>query len=178
MEKKTTFLESTLKSGLLTGLGVVVIMLAGYMLDLTFSKWFGSIGFVVLIIGIIYGTKQVREFVNKGSISYGQAFGSGILVSAFAGVLIGIFSFVLYKFIDPTLFDKMIALQEESLLNAGMAEEQIEMGIAMARKMMTPVMMLINSLFTYAILGGVLSLVTSAFLKRDQAINNPFAEEE
>jgi len=52
------------------------------------------------------------------------------------------------------------------------------MGIAMARKMMTPVMMLINSLFTYAILGGVLSLITSAFLKRDQAINNPFAEEE
>ena len=178
MEKKTTFLESTLKSGLLTGLGVVVIMLAGYMLDLTTSRWFEYLGYLALIFGIVYGTKQVRDSVNSGSISYGNAFGSGIMVSVFAGVILGAFMFVLYKFIDPSLFDKKLSLLEEAWLNSGMSEDQVEMMLEMAKKSMTPLIIMVSSIFGYAFFGGIFSLVTSAFLKRDQAINNPFAEEE
>lgn len=178
MKKETTFFESVLKSAMMTGLAVIAITLIGYMLDLTTNKLFGILGFVVLLVGIVLGTKQVRENVLKGSITYGKAFVSGLLISVFAGVIVGIFSFILYKFIDPTLFDKILAIQEEAYLNAGMSEDQVEMTIEMARKMMSPVMTMISSIFGYALIGGIISLITSAILKRENAIANPFAEVE
>ena len=65
----------------------------------------------------------------------------------------------------------MKVIQEE-MLNRGLPADQVETMSEMQRNFRTPFMMMIGSVFTYAFLGLIFSLVTSAFLKKDKPMFN------
>jgi hypothetical protein len=66
-------------------------------------------------------------------------------------------------------------MQEEALQKKGMSDEQIEAGMAMTSKMMTPGIMAISALFGSVFIGTIISLVSAIFVKK-QLSDDAFEE--
>lgn len=171
---QNTLLRSTMTMGLITGLALVIYTLLLYATNNLLKQNFllGILNYVILIIGIIVGTRSYRDQALGGFISYGKALGYGVLLCVFTGVVIGLFTYLLYEVIDPGLLEKNIKIIQDEMLKSGMSADQVESMTEVQRQFRSPFMMLIGSIFSYSLLGLIFSLITSAFLKKDQPMFN------
>ncbi len=164
--------KNSLNYGIMTGMVLIIYNVILYIFDLNLNKNLGYVVFVLILIGIIAGTKSLRDKIQGGTITYGRALGSGVLISTIAGIITGIYIYILMKHIDPDIIKNIYIQMEEEMLNKGLPEDQIEMAMNISKKFTTPGMMAILTPFNYAFLGLIFSLITSAFLKKKA---DPFA---
>jgi len=171
-KQENTYLKSTMTYGLVTGLVLIVYTLLLYSTNNLIDQNFflGIINYLILIGGIVIGTRSYRDQFLEGYISYSKALGYGVVISVFTGIIVGIFTYLLYAVIDPGLLEQSMKIFEEEMLNQGMSPDQVETFTEMQRKIRSPFMMLISSVLSYALLGFIFSLITSAFLKKDKPI--------
>ena len=172
-ETKSSLFKSSMMSGLLLGIALVVISLIVYFIDLTGNKYISYLTMILMGAGVFYLQIQYRDKELHGKMTYGQAFGFAILVVLAAAVISSIFTFILTKFIDPGIIDKILSMQEDTLTKKGLTSEQIDMAMTMTKRMMTPVWMVIWGLVGMMFWGTILSLITSAFTKKE---STPFSE--
>lgn len=171
---ENTLLRSTMTMGLITGLALIIYTLLLYATNNLLKQNFalGVINYIILIAGIVIGTRSYRDQALGGYITYGKALGYGVVLCVFTGIVVGIFTYLLYEVIDPNLMEQNMKVIQEEMLNRGMSAEQVETMTEMQARFRTPFMMLIGSIFTYSLLGLIFSLVTSAFLKKDEPMFN------
>lgn len=167
MENKTTMFQHTMTWGAITGIALIIYTLILYLAGLTFNTALGYVSYIILIAGIIMGTLAYRNKVLNGYISYGNAFLTGLLIVVFAAILSSFFSFILMRFIDPGLIEQLVSKTEEKLINQGLNDEQIEIAVDRMRKMMASPFSVILGLLGMIIVGAILSLITSAFIKKE-----------
>ncbi len=163
-KEKTSFAGSSLTHGLLTGVGLILLTLLIYLLDLMAIQWLSYLSYAILIAGIIYGTIQFRNEQSGGYISYGRALGYGTLVSVFAACISGLFVYLFYAVIAPDAMEQLKTLAAEKIIetNPEITDEQLDMVL----RFTNPVLMFISTIFSLSFIGFVFSLVTAAFLKR------------
>jgi len=118
------------------------------------------------IICIAFAQIHYRNSELNGEISYGQAVGFAVAAMLFSGIITALYTIILYSFIDPSLVDQLKALQEEAMLQKGMTEDQIEAAMSISSKMFTPGWMSIMGLLGSVLIGTIISLVTSIFVKK------------
>ncbi|MCX7987128.1 MAG: DUF4199 domain-containing protein [Bacteroidales bacterium] len=176
MEKKSMY-SQVANYGLITGLILVAYTLLLYITGQLMNKGLGYISLVILAACLYIFTKQYRDKINGGTLTYGQGFSVGVLTGIFAGILSAFFSLILYMYIDPSLVDKQLSIAEQDMLSRGMSEEQVEMAINMTKKWMTPGMMFLSGILSMAFLSALISLITAAILKKnpspfEQSSNN------
>ena len=172
-DNKPGMLKHAMTYGAIIGLALVVYSVLLYMADATFNKFLGIIQYVVLIVGIYLATKSYRDKENGGFISYGYALKMGILVSLFVGIITVFFNFILMRFIDPELVDKYVLMMEEQYENSRFfSQEQVETMLESTRKGLTAAWSVPVGVLSFTLIGFVISLVTSAFVKKDP---NPFS---
>jgi hypothetical protein len=100
-------------------------------------------------------------------MTYGQALGIGVLTMVFASVLAGFYTYLLYGLIDPSLQEQLRLSIEEQIVRQGkVPEEQIDMAVEMATKFQKPAIMFAMSIFGGALIGLVISLITSIFTQK------------
>jgi len=128
---------------------------------------------VVLTVFIVLGCMQYRKS-NNGYMSYGQGLGQGVLISFFGSILLGFFTYVFFKYASPESLKEIIDLAQEQLEDQGLSEDQVDMAMQMQSKIMTPGIMGITMILTNTFLGTIISLISSAVLKKENP--NPFAE--
>jgi len=174
MENKVSPWRANLNAGIILGLLGIIWSLIMWFLDQTTNRTMGWIFFVVLIIGLFIGIKSYRDKYLNGFITYGQSLGAGVIIMLYYSIISAIFTYFLYKFIDPNLTDKMLALSEEQLVERGMAEGMIEQSMQIQKKIMTPLVMSISSIFSGVFFGTILSLIISLFTKKE---GNPLIDE-
>lgn len=172
--KQPSLLKSTINYGAMLGLALVIVTLLAWMFDILLKPGFSYVGYALIIIGIVLATINFRDQEQGGSITYGRALGVGFLTTLFAGIVISLFSYLLYTLIDPTLIEKTYAMMEEGYYDAGMTDDQIETAMNMVKRFSNPPMMALIGLLTYMFMGLVFSLVTSIFLKKE---GDPFTSE-
>ena len=160
--------------GAMLGLALVIYTLLLWMLELSDNRVLGYISIIITITGIVLATKNFRDQVQGGFITYGRALAVGTLTALFAGIITSFFTFILHTFIDPGLIDKTFAIMEQGYIDAGMSDSQIEMMIDMAKRFTNPVMMAVFGFAGSAFIGFIFSLITSIFLKRE---GDPFETE-
>jgi len=165
-EKKSGLWKNALNWGVILGVALIIYSLLMWFLDLSLERWVSWVSYIVIIGGIVVATKSYRDNVLSGAISYGQALGFGTLVVMFASIVAAIYTFAFMKFIDPEFIDKILLMTEEQLIEQGIPDEQIEMGIEMQKKFMTPTLMSLFTLPIYTFVGFIISLITSIFLKK------------
>lgn len=168
-EQKPSLWKNALNWGVILGIALIIYSLLMWFLDLSLEKWVSWISYLIMIGGIILGTKSYRDNNLNGAITYGQALGFGVLMLLFASFVSAIYSYIFFAFIDPEFVNKMLQMVEEQLLERGMPDEQIEMAIEMQRKFMKPVIMALMTIPTYTFVGLIISLITSIFLKKQPA---------
>lgn len=163
--------KSAMTYGLFVGIALIVFSLLTYVMGVIKPPfWVSLLQYVIIVAGIIYGTKKFRDEDLGGEISYSKALGFGILICVFASVIVGIYMIIFMKVIDPEFMNKMMAVLEEEYAKAGLSEEQIDAAMGMVSKMQSPVIMAIGTVFSFSFMGTIFSLVTAAFLKKEKPI--------
>ena len=165
---KTSLTQMALTNGLLTGFVLILISLVFYLLNDPTNQIASWISYSVIIAGIAWSTIAWRKDGLGGYITYGQAVGIGSYTILFAAILSALYMFVFMQFIDPGIKDIFIAKAEEQILTRtpDITDEQLDAALAMTERMFNPVFLAISTFFTYALLGVLFSLITSAFLKK------------
>ncbi|MGE4587056.1 MAG: DUF4199 domain-containing protein, partial [Mangrovibacterium sp.] len=86
----------------------------------------------------------------------------------FAGIIQTLYTIILYKYIDPSVMEQIRVMQEEAMLKQGLPEESIEMATSMMAKFQSPLILAVSSLITFVLIGLVISLITSVFVRRNK----------
>lgn len=165
MEQKSTFWRTAAMYGLYLGVALTLFSVVLYVAGQMQNNYLSMLSFLIMAIGIIIAQINYRDRELGGAISYGQSVGFGTAVMLFVGIISALYALIIYK-VDPTLVDQIKIAQEETLLQRGFTEEQIEASMSMTSKWMTPGWMSISVLFTSIFMGTIISLVTSIFVKR------------
>lgn len=166
MEEKSTFWKSAMIYGLYIGIFFTLFSVILYVTGQTQNKTMGYISFPLYALAIVLIQLQYRNKEMNGVMSYGQAVGIAVAAMLFSGIITALYTMILYSFIDPTLIDQIKNLQEQEMLKKGLTEDQVEAAMAMSSKMMTPGWMSIMGLIGSVIIGTLISLISSIFVKK------------
>lgn len=131
------------------------------------------IGYTTMVLAfllVFFGIRSYRENVGGGQISFGRAFGVGILIVLIASVMYAITWVVLYFNFIPDFADKYIAHLLEKSRAAGASPEQLA---AEAEKMNSMRWMFNNPFINAAValleplpVGLVFTLISAGILRR------------
>lgn len=175
MGKKVSVWKANLNNGLILALVGIVYSLVMYFFDIYLNKTQGYIFMVVLLLVLYYLVKSYRDNYLHGYITYGQAVGAGVVIFIYYAVISAIFTYILFKFIDPDLTAKQLAMTEEILLQKGVPQEAIYAGMSVQRKMMVPEIMAPFSILGNIFTGVIMSLLAAIFVRKE---GNPLIDAE
>ncbi len=166
-EKSVSVWKSTLMPAVYLGIVLILVSVVFYVTGNTFSSWAGYISYPIMIAGVIYGQLAHKRELG-GTLTYGQALGSGIVTLIYASVLTSIYSILLYKVIDPSLLEQMRIFIEQKIVQQGkVPEDQIDMAVNITMKIQTPPLSIITYIVGSAIMGLIISLITGIFIKKN-----------
>jgi len=167
MEQKANVWKANLTNGLILGLIGIVYTLVIYFLDLTINKVQGYVFLLILIVTLYFLVKSYRDNYMHGYLTYGQAFGAGVVIFLYYAIITAIFTYILFALIDPGLIDKQLAAAEELMAKRGMTQEMMDAGIKIQKKMMKPGIMAPMSIFGNMLYGVIMSLIVAIFVKKE-----------
>jgi hypothetical protein len=167
MEEKVNIWKVNLTNGLILALEGIAFSLVLYFFDLTFNKTIGYIN-IPIQLGLLYFLlKSYRDNFMHGQITYGQSVGAGMVMFVYVAIIMVVYTYVLWAFIDPGLAKKSLAMAEEGLVKKGAPQAAIDAGMAFTAKIMKPGIMAFLSIFGTMIGGLILSLLVSIFIKKE-----------
>ncbi len=153
--------------GLYVSLALIAVTLLFYATGNILSSVAVYINYLIYIAGIVLVTQSYKKSVDESTpFPYGKALGLGVATMFYASIVMAVFTFILYKFIDPSLIDQFIEYTEDTFLKSGMSEDMVEQYIKLSKPMMTPAVMSMSQLFSVAFYGFLISLITSIFLRK------------
>lgn len=164
-----TKLSSALNFGAVLGLILAALSIVTYLFQLYENQMFGWFGNLIFIVGIVIGIKRRRESELGGYISYGEALGYGTLCALFAGIIVAFVSYIYLQFVDGSMIEYLLNNQEKAFYNSGQSSEDVESMMKNVKMMMNPGAISMIALFGYVFFGLVVSLIASAFLKKESS---------
>lgn len=151
--------------GLITGMGLVILSLLFYFIDVNPESKVHFLIYLIILIGIIFGVINYKKTCNL-NLNYGKAFSTGLMISVFASLILAFYTYIFYKFIDPDAIDKIIKMAEQNIiLNKKIPKEQVAISIQMMKKMTTVNMVSLLTIPSVSINGLLMSLIAAIFLK-------------
>ncbi|TPE39584.1 DUF4199 domain-containing protein [Pontibacter mangrovi] len=163
-EKQPSVGSVALKYGFIFALIGVIFSLILMVAGLAENRWISSVGYLILIAGIVVAMKNYKA-ENNGFMSYGQGLGIGSIVSAVFGFLSGLFTWLYVEFVDTEYMARVMEKQRVQMLEQGMSDEQIDSAMAIAENFQGPLTMILGATVVTLIIGFLLSLVLSAIMK-------------
>jgi predicted membrane protein len=158
--------------GLYLGLALILNNLIFYISGNPFSDVSGYLTYVIIIAGIGFAMWTFAKLNTEEGLPYSRALGLGTLIAVFGGILFAFFTYILYKFIEPGLIEKMLATMEEKLLAQGYKDDFVEKMLGTQKNFMTPGIMSFSQVFFVTLMGFVFSLILAIFFKKEP--ENPF----
>jgi len=182
--KATVLLKSALNHGLIFGVILIIMQLVmwmtGYM-PVGIGKGLITlvVTFAVYIFGTFWFTKNYRNSILGGHISYGDAFLYGFTVFMIATIVTAIYSFVFSSFIDPEYTSRIVKASadwtEGYMRSKGVPDAQISAALEKmtSKKLPSPLNSSLKSIGFGVIGGAIVSSISSAFAKK---VEEPFKE--
>lgn len=175
-EKKVGILQPALTYGLILGLGLIVLSIGNYALEIYQPGPLNQLIQLIVVAGlIIFGQYKYRNDYKNGFISYGQSLGFGVLMGVIAALISALFFVLLTQVIDPNYMEKLFAAIEQKFYQDNVPEEQIAMAMEITKKTMSIAIMVPLSIFMLTFMSLVVSLITSIFVKKAES---PFGKDE
>jgi hypothetical protein len=169
MEKKPSLVIMSLGYGVIIALAIIVFSLILYLLDFSQGSGLEYLTYLILLAGIFLTQINYRNKYLGGYIAYGQAFKLGMLTSLFLAIIMGVYTFVFFNFIDPGAMEEGMVMAEQRMMDQGMSDMEIEQGMAIARKFQSAGMFTFFAVAGNFIIGIIISLITAAFVKKEDA---------
>lgn len=153
--------------GVYMGLGLIVFSLIMYVLEVPLDSKLHYVQYFIYIAVIYFGIKHHRDQDLGGYITYARGLGCGTLIAAVGGIIMAVYTFILFKYIDPDLVNQIFAAQEKQMLESGQSQEQVDKMISMSKGFMQPWMMGLIVVPTVIFSGFILSLIIAALHKKE-----------
>ena len=128
------FNKDTLNYGLLLTLISVIIFAVTVNMDpqsttVRILSWVNYLaGFAVIYLAVMNYRKKMGKLTIK------DAFKVGLGVSLIAGILLGLYAFLYYQYINPGALDKIMEISREKMAEKGVDEELIEKNIEFTKR--------------------------------------------
>jgi hypothetical protein len=171
-QKSTSVWKSALMPGIYLAITLILVSVIFYVMGNPFSKIAQYLTYPIMIAGIALAQIGYKKILG-GTMTFGQAFGVGLIAMIYASVISGVYTYFLYEFIDPSLQEQLRIFTEEQLIQKGTPEEQIEMMVDMTAKFQKPAIMFAMSIFFGALMGSIISLITAIFTKKNPSDEVP-----
>jgi hypothetical protein len=170
--------------GLISIILSVIIWATNFMeyLGLFGSVLLGILQLVLMVFLLIYFTKLYRNNELGGKITFGQAFVFGVLIVVFSTIISSLYSYIFNKFIDPDYAQRIMTMMQDKtyqwMSGKGLSEEQINDAMQKfeAKGVPSPIETLVTSLEFGLIGGAIMSLVSSAIVKKNVTNEDAFDE--
>ena len=181
MEKKISPGKSGIVYGVLFGILMVLEFVVMYIIGMK-SLLNTSVGMIVnvsnyLIFPILFiylGCTNYKKNINNGFITLGECLKTGVSIMFIAAFIYALFN-VIFNFIFPDFINEMTEMSKEAMLakNPNMTAEQMELGLSMMKKFMSPYIVFPATLAMYSFFGLIYSLIVGAIVKNENpnAIN-------
>jgi hypothetical protein len=167
MEEKVSVWKANLNNGLILGLVGIMYSLVIYFLDLSFNKAQGLV-FIVIQLGLLYYLlKSYRDNFLHGQITYGQSVGAGVIIFLYYGIIMAVFTYILYTVIDAGLVEKQLAFIEEEMVKKEIPQAAIDAGMGIQRKIIKPGILAPLSILSSVFTGTIMSLIISIFVRKE-----------
>lgn len=133
----------------------------------------GYLSMFVALSFIFFGIKSYRDKVNNRTISFGKAFGLGILIALIPAFLFGVFDALYVAFVNPEFFDQYMAATIAEM-PATVTSEELAAKIAEMEQMkelgQNPLFNFALMFLTVMILGFIISLLSAIVLKKSPKV--------
>jgi hypothetical protein len=158
-------------------LGIVVIMfsLLLFVLDVDRQSALNYFSYVFVIAGLIFFQINYRNKYMGGFISYGKAFTVGLLIIVWYSIIMAIFTYIFFIYIDPGAVEEIRQVSEQQMMERGMSDQEIDQAMKFAGKFQTPFAMTLWALIGGIVVGIIISLITSIFVKKEDQSAMPAA---
>ncbi|MDT0553823.1 DUF4199 domain-containing protein [Urechidicola vernalis] len=168
MENQTVSSKSIMLSkGVMLGIASILLAVTVYALGQSYDQpfWATLVSIVLTIVVIAMGLKEFKAG-NGGFLKLGEALKIGLGISLISAIVYIIYFMVFINFVEPDFYTNMYTIQENSWIDSGMTDEQIDgaksMYETMANPMVTTGIVLISSLF----FGFITSLIVGLIMKK------------
>ncbi len=187
-EQQTTRMKLTMTYGIYLAAISIVISLFIWAtsliehLGLFGSAFIGAFQFVLVAFLLVYFTKRYRDILFDGKITFGQAFTFGVMLVVFSSVISALYSYILNKYIDPDYMHRVMAMIQDKtyqmLSNQGLSQDQIDATMVKFEQkgIPSPMETLVSSLQGGIIGGAIMSLISSAIVKKNVKGEDAFDE--
>jgi hypothetical protein len=169
MEERPSIFKAGLNSGLIVGLAAVIYSFILLMLDLSTHKVLNNLSFLIILGGIIWAHQNYKK-TGDGSMSYGEGLGIGTVLSGVVGLFSGIFMVIYITLIDPNYLSRIMAQEMVKLQDQGISQSQIDQMEGFTSFFQSPIFIFFSALIGSIFAGFILSLIVSAFTKKNKNI--------
>lgn len=164
-------MKPEMKYGLITGVGVSLWMSSEYLLGfhtthLAIGEYTGYGSTLIPLVVLAIFLKRKSATVAEGRLSLAQGIYAGLYCSFIAALVVYAYMLAYNQFIHPGWLDPALEWKVTQLRAEGVSESAIRKEITFIRHANTPVGLLGTTLVGMTLLGGLLSLVITLFLRR------------
>jgi hypothetical protein len=167
MEKKNKLLEYSVVYGLILGLIIVLYQIMLYFFGLLNNNILEPVIFFLVVIGTMLAVRHYRDSVNGGLLNFAKSYQIGFFTCVITGIIKAIYTYFQVKYLSPNLADEALTLAQESLLNRGYTDEQVELGSTILKNHIHLIVS-ISDFIRICFWGALLSLVIASIMKRDE----------
>jgi hypothetical protein len=157
----------------------LLLFFLGYQTEkLATGQYLAWLSVVILAVVLWFGIKAVRDEKPGATLTYGQGVGAGTLISLYGGLMTAVYTVIHLKFINVNYADYVMDTIRAKWAAAGMTQDQMARAEGFTRTIISPWAQAITGLFFTVIIGLIISLIISAFLKRDKPVAAPAASSQ
>lgn len=167
MENKPSTTILSLGYGVIIALAIIVFSLILFLLNLSKGSGLEYLSYLILLAGLFLAQTNFRNKYQGGFITYGKAFTVGMLTSLFLSVIMGIYTYIFFQYIDPGAMEEAMTMAEQKMMDRGMSDMEIEQGMAIARKFQGVGMYTFFAIVGNFVIGMIFSLITAIFVKKE-----------
>ena len=170
-EKKENIITHSMYSGLILG-GLLVVRDFFSLIVFNNSAFMVLLlsiaGFVIPFFCIFHFTKKFDREVLKGTISYANALSYGFYMFFFGAMIIALFSFIYFQYINPDYLAQQGDIFMNLLKQLNVPEETMKKYEDLLKNTETPTAAnaAISGLWSFTFLGFMICLFTSLFFRK------------
>lgn len=165
-----------LRWGLIIGLAGVALQLLWMTMGwISFSSNLHSgnillqvISFALSVTLMTIGIRQYRDEHQEGYASFGQAFGTGMMIVIVMSVISALFVALYMGDVKSEAINEAIVQQFEE---SGMDDEEMEQAMQMTKMFSGPVFLTISGFFGSMFSGTLMALLAAVFGKRERPVS-------
>jgi hypothetical protein len=173
-------MRTTIKFGVITGIISGVFLFGFFSIAIALNRHFGweiqasriqGIGGLLSIpiqaIGIYMAMQNYKKI--NGTLTYGQAIKTGIIVAVTIAVVVAVFSFLYCRVVNPGFREFMVKDTQKAMIAKGAGQQDIDQGMSITSKQFSTGSQVMMALIGQFAVGTIISLIIGLFVRTKKA---------